>query len=70
MHDSSVCMITDSSLSFYVHGYTSMCFTIFTKGNNFCDVLFASLVEATLPKWSLVLLKEEKFLLLRRVDHY
>ena len=26
-------------------------FTVFTKGDNFCDFLFASLDDTTLPKW-------------------
>ena len=37
-------------------------FTIFTKGNNFCDFLFTSIEYLALSKWDL-LVKEKKFLL-------
>ena len=29
-------------------------FSTFTKGNNFCDLLFASLDKETLPKWDIL----------------
>ena len=40
---------------------TPLCFSsIFTKGNNFCDFLFASIDGIALPKWGLFL-KERIF---------
>ena len=37
--------------------YTSMFSIIFTKGNNFCDFLFASLVDidTAFPNWGFIL---------------
>ena len=38
-------------------GCTTMFSTIFTRGNNFCDFLFAFLDETALLKWDLLLQK-------------
>ena len=38
-----------------VYGYTAQFFHQFSKGNNFCDFLFASVDKEDLPKWDLAL---------------
>ena len=42
-------------LNLVVYGFMPMFSTIFTKGNNFCDLRFLSMDDGTLPEWDLVL---------------
>ena len=50
--------VTSNNQTLKAYGYTPPCFcTIFTKGNNFCDFLAASLGAVALTKWG-QLLKE------------
>ena len=52
-----------------VYSYTSMFFHLFTKGNNFCDLLFASSDNVTVSLSKMKIALKGKTLLLEELFH-